>query len=73
MIVDLTDDQLYSNPTPWKAELPSELIKINTKLPTQSFFTESYNSQSLYIHPIIAIDVPIGIMAVKMEEDDLFL
>lgn len=72
MIVDLTDDQLYSSPTPWKVELPSELIKINTKLPTQSFFTESYNSQSLYIHPIIAIDVPIGIMAVEMEEDDLF-
>ncbi|MBO0997519.1 helix-turn-helix domain-containing protein [Bacillus sp. SD075] len=72
MIVDLTDEQLYSSPSLWKMELPSELIKINTKLQTQSFFTETYNSQSLYIHPIIAIDVPIGIMAVEMEEDDLF-
>ncbi|MBT2719867.1 helix-turn-helix domain-containing protein [Bacillus sp. ISL-46] len=72
MIVDLTDNQLYSSPTPWKLELPSEMIKINTKLQTQSFFTESINSQSLYIHPIIAIDVPIGIMAVEMEKDDLF-
>lgn len=72
MIVDLTDNQLYSSPTPWKWELPSEMIKINTKLQTQSFFTESFNSQSLYIHPIIAIDVPIGIMAVEMEKDDLF-
>nr|WP_263327813.1 helix-turn-helix domain-containing protein [Neobacillus sp. Marseille-Q6967] len=72
MIVDLTDNQLYSSPTPWKWELPSEMIKINTKLQTQSFFTESFNNQSLYIHPIIAIDVPIGIMAVEMEEDDFF-
>lgn len=68
MIVDLTDHQQYSSPTPWKWELPSELAKLQT----QSFFTESLNSHSLYIHPIIAIDVPIGIMAVEMEEDELF-
>lgn len=69
MIIDLTDHQQYSSPNPWKWELPLEL---NTKLITQSFFTDSLNSQSLYIHPIIAIDVPIGIMTVEMEEDDLF-
>ncbi|MDN3014681.1 helix-turn-helix domain-containing protein [Paenibacillus sp. BSR1-1] len=69
MIVDLTDHQQYSSPPQRKWELP---LEINTKLKTQSFFTESLNNQSLYIHPIIAIDVPIGIMAVDMEEDELF-
>ncbi|MEH7335518.1 helix-turn-helix domain-containing protein, partial [Neobacillus drentensis] len=69
MIVDLTDHQQYSSPTQLKWELP---LEINTKLKTQSFFTESLNNHSLYIHPIIAIDVPIGIMAVDMEEDELF-
>lgn len=69
MIVDLTDHQQYSSPPQWKEELPSEVY---TELKTQSFFTESFDSQSLYIHPIIAIDVPVGIIAVQMEEDDFF-
>ncbi|RTQ93813.1 helix-turn-helix domain-containing protein [Lysinibacillus telephonicus] len=71
MIVDLTDHQQYSSPPSWKWELPSEMIKLNANLQTQSF-TVSFNNQSLYIHPIIAIDVPIGILVVEMEEDELF-
>ncbi|USK42232.1 helix-turn-helix domain-containing protein [Cytobacillus oceanisediminis] len=68
MIVDLTDHQQYSSPTHLKWNFPLD----NTILKTQSFFTEAIYSQSLYIHPIIAIDVPIGVMAVEMEEDELF-
>ncbi|GGA29205.1 helix-turn-helix domain-containing protein [Psychrobacillus lasiicapitis] len=74
MILDLTDNQIYSNPTTWKLETPIESIKINAKLQPEPSFTkiESLNDKSLYIYPIIAIDVPIGIMIVEMEQDDLF-
>ncbi|PFO07405.1 diguanylate phosphodiesterase [Bacillus sp. AFS076308] len=73
IIFDFSEDQLFSSPGEWLSEFPNELKRIITHCqdPSFHFLQVSGQEKLLYIHPIIAIDVPFGLIIVEVNEGDL--
>jgi sugar diacid utilization regulator len=73
IIFDFSEDQVFSSPGEWLSEFPNELKKLITYCQEPSFHSLQVPGQEklLYIYPILAIDVPFGLIIVEMNDSIL--
>ncbi|MBT2659037.1 helix-turn-helix domain-containing protein [Bacillus sp. ISL-18] len=71
IIFDFSEDHVFSSPGEWLSEFPNELKKLITYCQEPSFHSIQVLGQEeklLFIYPILAIDVPFGLIIVEMND-----
>ncbi|MEH7094450.1 helix-turn-helix domain-containing protein [Neobacillus vireti] len=70
IIFDFSEDQVFSSPGEWLSEFPNELKKLITYCQEPSFHSLQVpgHEKLLYIYPILAIDVPFGLIIVEIND-----
>ncbi|MDR4947175.1 helix-turn-helix domain-containing protein [Neobacillus cucumis] len=70
MIFDFFEDQLFFSPNEWLFEVPNDLKKFITQCQEPSFHSLMVSGQEklIYIYPIVAIEVPFGLIMVEIND-----